>query len=178
MERDFTLPLPGHRTYVCSILKYRRKRSAARTPEPFGREVASPSFREQRYLRRTKTRGAAPSLRFSTRDGRRPALMGRSERPLDESRRQASCGRRRRPSARVRRLRRRDSARQLRRGLGHRVGSRHLRGYRSAWRCGRRGPQRKNRHQPARLQTQRRVHARAHRWPRAMPARRTSRTGC
>ena len=122
-------------------------------------------LRHQRHFRRTKARRATPPLRFSTRDGKCSALVGGSQGPLDESRGQASRGRRRGPSAGIRRLRRRDSAGQLRRRLGHRVGSRRLRSHRSAGRRRRRGPQGKNRYQLARLQTQRRVHARAYRRP-------------
>ena len=42
MRRAAVVPLsPGHEQM--SLSKYRRKRSAARTPEPFGREVAGPA---------------------------------------------------------------------------------------------------------------------------------------
>src|SRR5271155_5259985 len=85
--------------------KKRRKHSGTIRTRGFGFE-----FHHRRNLRRAKARGPTPPLRFSTRDGKRPALVGGSKRAVDESGRQASRGRGRGPSAGIRRLRGRDSA--------------------------------------------------------------------
>ena len=120
------------------LAKYRAKRSADRTPEPFGGEEASrlaggggrspggasrrPRLGPPPPLLRPEARGDAPALRLPRRDRRGPALVGGAARPLARPQRQAHGGRGGGPPGRVRRLRGEDPRGQLRGGRGHRLG--------------------------------------------------------
>src|SRR3989449_4357023 len=79
-----------------------------------------------RALRGPYARRAAAPLGPAPRDGWRAQVLGRPEGSLAQPRRQASRGPRRRPPARVRRLRGNHPRRQLRRRRGDRVGPRAL----------------------------------------------------
>ena len=98
--------------------KYREKRSADTTPEPFGRggENRPHLFVVQKHAATPAPLGFPPGV------GRRPEVLGGSAGPLRRPRRQAPGGRGRGPPRRVRRLRGRDPGRQLRRRRGHRLG--------------------------------------------------------
>ena len=75
-------------------------------------------------LRGAEARGAAAALRPAARDGRGAEELGGAEGAVGARGGEAARGPRRGSSHRVRRLRGRDPARQLRRRLGHRVGPR------------------------------------------------------
>ena len=75
-------------------------------------------------VRGPEARGAEPALRPPARAGRHAQELGGAQGTLDPRRGEAPRGPRRGPPARVRRLRGRDSRRQLRRRLGDRVGPR------------------------------------------------------
>ena len=75
-------------------------------------------------VRRPAARRAPHSLRFSARVRRRAEVLGRAEGAVAEPGRQALGGPRRGPPRRLRQLRGRDPARQLRRGRRHRLGPR------------------------------------------------------
>ena len=117
---------------VGNLESYRAKRKADRTPEPFG---ATPARRAT--VRRAAARRAPDSLRFSPRVRRRSEVLGGSEGAVAEPGRQAAGGSRRGSPRRLRQLRRRHPARQLRRRRRHRLGprpvdraERHRRGFR------------------------------------------------
>ena len=104
---------------IGNLETYRAKRKADRTPEPFGTAgVGEPP------VRGPAARGAAHPLRLSARARRRPEVLGRAEGPVAEPGRQAAGRPRRGSPGRVRELRGRYPARQLRRGRRHRLGPR------------------------------------------------------
>ena len=116
----------------------RRSRPIARSATPSAPRSRSAAARPaRRGARRRRDRGSAalrgaaalgaqPALRPAARDGRRAQELGGAEGSIGARRGEAARGARRGPSARVRELRGRDPGRQLRRGLGDRVGSGHL----------------------------------------------------
>ena len=126
------------------LARYRAKRSADRTPEPFGGEAVptvpadavaapgsepapGPPWARPRLFFVQKHAAHAPALGPAARDRRRAALVGGAEGAVARPGRQAPRGGGRGPPARVRRLRGGHPRGQLRRGRDDRLGPRRLR---------------------------------------------------
>ena len=116
---------------------YRAKRSAGRTPEPFGGDPATlspgaaaapveppagPAWARPRLFCVQKHAATRLHYDFRLELGGRPALLGGAQGSVARRRGEAHRGRGRGPPGRVRRLRGRDPRGQLRRGRGHRLG--------------------------------------------------------
>ena len=111
----------GNYTLSLPLEKYRAKRSAETTPEPFGR-AGGPAA----ALRRPEARGAGAPLRLSARVGRGAEVVGRPQGALPRPRGQAPRRAGRGPPGRVRGLRGDHPRGELRGGPRHRLGPRPL----------------------------------------------------